>query len=96
MAFIVPPGGLAGFNQMTPASKRSLFSPGRSSGARTRRRKPVEGTDAYYASKGYKRKQRSKARKVRKMRRKQKRASQKMAFGSPAWQKKYKVGKFRK
>jgi hypothetical protein len=94
MAFIVPPGGFAGFSQMTPASKRSLFSPARSSGGR--RRKPVKGTDAYYASKGYKRSQRKKARRVAKTRRKQVRAARGMKFGSPAWQKKYKVGKYRK
>jgi hypothetical protein len=37
---IVPPGGFTGFAQMTPASQRSLFRPGkgRSSGTRKRKR----------------------------------------------------------
>jgi hypothetical protein len=75
---IVPPGGFAGFSQMTPASKASLFrgGPARSSGRRRR-------------TKGTKRKRGvlAKKRGGRKTR---------MKFGSPAWQKKYKVGKFAK
>lgn len=78
MAFIVPPGGLAGFAQMTPASKRSLFSGPRGSG-----RAPT-------------RKRRRKATKARTRKSRKSGGGRKMKFGSPAWQKKYKVGKFRK
>lgn len=39
MAFIVPPGGPAGFRQMTPASRAALFPRGRSGSTSTRRRK---------------------------------------------------------
>lgn len=75
MSFIVPPGGFAGFSQMTPASKGALFRPSRTSPRRRRR------------SKGTARKASARARKS---------TGRKMKFGSPAWQKKYKVGKFRK
>jgi len=34
---IVPPGGHAGYSQMTPASKAQWFRPGRSSGGRRKR-----------------------------------------------------------
>lgn len=76
MPVIVPPGGFAGFQQQTPASRAAMFPRGRASGTRTRKR-------------------RTKAPKVRKARR-AKRSGGKMKFGSPAWQKKYKVGAFRK
>lgn len=78
MAFTVPPGGLAGFSQMTPASKRALF-PGSSGSGRapTRRR-------------------RSKSPKARTRKSRKSGGGRKMKFGSPAWQKKYGVGKFRK
>lgn len=37
-SFVVPPGGFAGFSQMTPTSKASLFPSGRgTSGRRSRR-----------------------------------------------------------
>lgn len=76
MSFIVPPGGLAGFSQMTPASKAALFrQPSRTSPRRRRR------------SKGTAKKASSRARRS---------TGRKMKFGSPAWQKKYRVGKFRK
>jgi hypothetical protein len=77
MAFVVPPGGLAGFSQMTSASKRSLF-PGGGGGGGQRRRKA------------------RKAPKAKRARRAKAKRGGKMKFGSPAWQKKYKVGKFRK
>lgn len=35
---IVPPGGFAGFSQMTPASQRSLFNSPARSGTRRRRK----------------------------------------------------------
>lgn len=38
MSIIVPPGGMAGFSQMTPASRRALF-PGRVGSGPKRRRK---------------------------------------------------------
>lgn len=36
---IVPPGGFAGFGQMTPASQRALFRPSRSGGGGRRRKR---------------------------------------------------------
>lgn len=73
-SLIIPPGGMAGFSQMTPASRLALTQGApRATGQRRRRRS---------ASK--KRAARSKG------------GSRKMKFGSPAWQKKYRVGKFRK
>lgn len=39
MNFIVPPGGFAGFSQMTPASRAALSPRGASTGVRRRRRK---------------------------------------------------------
>jgi hypothetical protein len=36
---IVPPGGFAGFSQMTPASRQALMPATRSTGARRRKRK---------------------------------------------------------
>lgn len=78
MAFIVPPGGFAGFNSMTPASRRALF-PG---GARTNG-----------GGRGRRRKRKAKATRARARARK---GARKMKFGSPAWQKKYRVGKFAK
>jgi hypothetical protein len=74
----IPPGGFAGFAQMTPASKLALgggMRPARSGG--TRRRK-------------------AKASRPRQARAAKRSGGRKMKFGSPAWQKKYKVGKFRK
>lgn len=81
MPFIVPPGGFAGHAQMTPASKAAL---GRVGGVAysTRRRKGRK-------TKGSKRGRRSGQRAKRS-------SGRKMKFGSPAWQRKYKVGKFRK
>jgi len=78
MTFIVPPGGLAGFSQMTPASKAALGgrSSARSSGRR--KRKTVRASRSKTARNG------------------RKASGRKLKFGSPAWQKKYKVGKFRK
>lgn len=76
--FSIPPGGFAGNNQMTWASRLALRS---ANGTTSRRRK-------------------RKSKKARGRRaKKAKRASggtRKMKFGSPAWQKKYKVGKFAK
>lgn len=78
MAFMVPPGGFAGFRQMTPASQRALFPGGRSSPRSSKRRK-------------------SKRSKVsRKARTAKRGGGRKLKFGSPAWQKKYKVGRFAK
>lgn len=75
MNFIVPPGGFAGFSQMTPASRARLAQGrGLASGGRRRRK--------------------AKASRKRTSSRKRKSSSRRMKFGSPAWQKKYKVGRF--
>lgn len=75
MIRVVPPGGFAGFSQMTPASRARLSQiPGSRGGGRRRRRKAVK-------AKGRRRRTSGKGR---------------MKFGSPAWQKKYRVGKFAK
>lgn len=74
-SFIVPPGGFAGFQQMTPASRASLFPGGRGR-----------------ATTGRRRRKKSASRKTTRA----KRGGRKMKFGSPAWQKKYRVGKFAK
>jgi len=83
MTLIVPPGGFSGFSQMTPASRAALGTPN-------------------WRQKGLKRKKtrrKSKAKSRRAIRsaspRKRRTSGRKMKFGSPAWQKKYKVGKFR-
>lgn len=80
--FIVPPGGFAGFSQMTPASRAALGA--RTGGATStgRRRKA--------------KKSKPKGRASGKRRASAKKGGRKMKFGSPAWQKKYKVGKYRK
>jgi hypothetical protein len=54
MAFIVPPGGHAGFMQMTPASKASLFPPGRrgTSARRAKRKTTKTRTKRARKSKG--------------------------------------------
>jgi len=76
---VMPPGGVAGFAQMTPASRLALFPPGRGRSVGTRRRKSKS------------------KRKVRASGSRKRRSSgRKLKFGSPAWQKKYKVGKFRR
>jgi hypothetical protein len=73
----IPPGGFAGFAQMTPASKIALGGGvPRASGPRRRRK--------------------AKASRPRKARAAKRSGGRKMKFGSPAWQKKYKVGKFRR
>lgn len=75
-SLVVPPGGFAGFAQMTPASQRALRGARTASnGARKRRRSKKAHAGAIRKAKGKRRA---------------------MKFGSPAWQKKYKVGKFRK
>lgn len=79
MAFIVPPGGLAGFSQMAPASRRALF-PGQRSRGPSRRTRRKNGKRAK-SSNGARSKRSRKS---------------KMKFGSPAWQRKYKVGRFAK
>jgi hypothetical protein len=80
MAFIIPPGGFAGFNSMTPASRRALFPGGARTGSTGKRRR---------------RKASKVARKARRTTRARK-GGKRLKFGSPAWQKKYRVGKFAK
>lgn len=75
----IPPGGFAGFAQMTPASRIAL------QGGMTRSRGPVR-----------RRRKTSAKRTKRAKRASAKRSGRKLKFGSPAWQKKYKVGKYRK
>ena len=76
MDMIIPPGGFAGFSQMTPASRIALTQGStRSTGVRRRRRS----------------KRASRSKSARSGRSK---SGRKMKFGSPAWQKKYRVGKF--
>lgn len=78
LRFIVPPGGFAGFNNMTSASRAALNGAGtRTASPRRRRRK-------------------GSAKKAKARARTRKGSSRKMKFGSPAWQKKYKVGKYRR
>lgn len=76
MAGIVPPGGFAGFQQMTPASKAALAR-GVTGMRQVRRKRRVK-------------------RAAGKVRRAKRSGGRKMKFGSPAWQKKYRVGKFAK
>ena len=80
MAYIVPPGGFAGFSQMTPASRAALSRGGASRGSSSRRRRRKSG--------------RVKAKRGRSAKRRA--SGRKMKFGSPAWQRKYRVGKFAK
>jgi hypothetical protein len=81
MQFFVPPGGFAGFNQMTPSSRRALtVGAPRSTGQPKRRKK--RGRTSQSARRASPKRKRSSGRK--------------MKFGSPAWQKKYKVGRFAK
>lgn len=81
-SFIVPPGGFAGFSQMTPASRASLFPRGRATTGRRKRRSKKNGGSG-----------------SRKRMRSSKRTSRKRKgpkFGSPAFQKLHKVGKYAK
>lgn len=77
MAFIVPPGGFAGFQQMTPASRRALSASSRTGARSTRRR-------------------RSSGKKMRRTTSRGSKQTRRPKFGSPAWQKMYKVGKYAK
>lgn len=82
---IVPPGGFAGFSQMTVASRAALSRGGSSRGpSRSRRRK------------GRKTKARRPISAKRSTRRTKRGGGRRMKFGSPAWQRKYRVGKFAK
>jgi len=71
--FLVPPGGFAGFSQMTPATRAALSQGmrGRASPRRKASRTKVRASG----------------------RRRSKRLPK---FGSPAWRKKFKLGKRRK
>lgn len=73
--FLVPPGGFAGFSQMTPASRAAL---GQASGgpARGRRRRKSKSASRPVRSK-------------RARGSKRKGQGRKLKFGSPAWRKKY-------
>lgn len=82
MAFIVPPGGFAGFANMTPASRAAL-SPMERAVRRSSRRQGVKITPR-------KRKRKAKSASARRS------SGRKPKFGSPAWHKKYGTGKYRK
>lgn len=84
---IVPPGGFRGFAQMTPASQRALFSGGpRRAAGRSRRAR---------ASAPARRRAPARARAGVGARR-ARAGGRKLKFGSPAWQKKYRVGAYAK
>lgn len=74
MAFRIPPGGFAGFAQMTPASRLALQSAMPTSGNGTKRRRARTSA----AKRG-----RTSAKSKRA------RTGRKLKFGSPAWRKKY-------
>lgn len=76
MREFMPPGGVAGFAQMTPASRIALTRGTRGSAAPRRRRRKSAAA--------------SRPRRARKS------SGRKLKFGTPAWQKKYRVGKFAK
>lgn len=80
MAMLIPPGGFAGFAQMTPASRIALSrgSTSRAAPRRRRRSKKASASRSKVARNG------------------RKASGRKLKFGSPAWQKKYRVGKFAK
>jgi len=91
----IPPGGFAGFAQMAPASRIAL-SGGAAKGVRrkTRNTRNPVGSDGYYrAGRASARRAKSTTTRRKKSRKK---SSGRMKFGSPAWQKKYRVGKFAK
>lgn len=79
MNVIVPPGGFAGFAQMTSASRAALGAGTRGSSGGSRRRK-----------------RKTSAKKPAKRRAKRSGGGRKIKFGSPAWRKKYKLGKSKK
>lgn len=70
----VPPGGFAGWNQMTPASKAGQAG-GKVRGASKRRRKSS--------------KKRASSKRTTKRRTTKRASGRKPKFGSPAWRKKY-------
>lgn len=82
MRNLIPPGGAAGFVQMTPASRLAL----------------TRGTAGSRSGSGGPRRKRRTAKRARRAApaRARKAGGRKLKFGSPAWQRKYKVGKFRK
>lgn len=77
MAMMIPPGGFAGFSQMTPASRVALTQGVRSNGNGAPRRRRRKGKRAKTAKRARK-------------------SGRKIKFGSPAWRKKYKLGKKKK
>jgi len=85
MALIVPPGGFAGFSQMTAASRMAL-NKGGTRRASTRKRKRRGSTDSQVMGsqrgRGVRAYQRS-------QKKKKKKGGSKLKFGSPAWRKKY-------
>lgn len=80
MSTIVPPGGFAGFSQMTPASRAAWFRGSASRGSSRKKRK-TRGKRV-----------RAKTRRTRSS----KRSGRLPKFGSAAWQKRFRVGRFAK
>lgn len=77
--FVIPPGGYAAFAQMTPASRAALNG-GLPRSKIPRKRKKKASTKRASARPRARAKGKKKG---------------KMKFGSPAWQKKYGIGKWR-
>lgn len=80
----IPPGGRAGFSQMSPASQIALMRSGRGGPKVKHKRRNGKKTMLGNAPKRRRRRKGAKSK------------GRKMKFGSPAWQRKYKVGKFAK
>lgn len=88
-SLVVPPGGFVGYSMMTPASRAALTGIG-AAAVRSSRRQGVKIGRA-------KRKRKKSAKRATARRASSRRtSSRKPKFGSPAWHKKYKTGKFRK
>lgn len=73
MSIYIPPGGMAGWSQMTPASKAAQA--GGRVGRRSKRRGTKRTAKRSKRANGTKKRARSSGRKLK--------------FGSPAWRKKY-------
>lgn len=84
---IVPPGGFAGFSQMTVASRRALGGGPMRGGARRRARSAARASP---------RRARSAPRRARAAPRRARASGRKLKFGSPAFNRKHRVGQFRK
>lgn len=88
MAFRIPPGGFAGFAQMTPASRLALSPSLPNSSNGTRRKKKRKSSSGGLSPVRVKARRQAVKKKggIRTLSKKQNR---KLKFGSPAWRKKY-------